>query len=74
MKADEFDGTLSQGESAEQRGQIRLGALAAIVGALLALIVNLLYPIPPDDPEPRLTEVAKILPANSSSSSPGAAR
>ena len=30
--------------------------------------------MPPDDPEPRLTEVAKILPANSNSSSPGAVR
>ena len=30
--------------------------------------------MPPDEPEPRLTEVAKSLPANSSSSSPARSR
>lgn len=37
---------------------IRLGGLSAIVGAALALVVNLLYPLRPDDPEALLTLIA----------------
>ncbi len=51
-------GNLRTGEDAEPRTQIRLGALSAILGALLALVINLLYPIPPDDPEALLTLIA----------------
>lgn len=58
MKATVSDGTLPQGETAEPRVQARLGALSAILGALLALVVNLLYPIRPDDPETLLTLIA----------------
>ena len=56
--ADASEGVLLQGETAEPRTQLRLGALSAILGALLALVVNLLYPIPPDDPEALLTLIA----------------
>lgn len=52
------DDDLLQDGSAESRAQVRLGALSAIVGALLALIVNLLNPIRPDDPEALLTLIA----------------
>jgi hypothetical protein len=58
MKANVRDGTLPQGESAEPRVQARLGAWSAILGALLALVVNLLYPIRPDEPETLLTLIA----------------
>ena len=53
------DGGLWQGRPAESRAQVRLGALSAILGALLALLVNLLYPIRPDDPEALLTLIAE---------------
>jgi hypothetical protein len=52
------DPRAGQGETTEQRAQDRLGALSAILGALLALAINLLYPIPPDDPEALLTLIA----------------
>jgi hypothetical protein len=58
MQANDSDGTLSQGETAGPRAQARLGALSAILGALLALVVNLLYPIRPDEPEALLTLIA----------------
>lgn len=40
------------------RVQTRLGALSAIMGAVLALVVNLLYPVRPDNPEELLTLIA----------------
>jgi hypothetical protein len=52
------DGGPLEGRTAESRAQVRLGALSAILGALLALVVNLLYPIRPDDPEALLTLIA----------------
>jgi hypothetical protein len=56
--ADDSEEGPLQAETAASRTQIRLGALSAILGALLALVVNLLYPIPPDDPEALLTLIA----------------
>ncbi|MFN8512209.1 MAG: hypothetical protein U0232_17190 [Thermomicrobiales bacterium] len=58
MMAGDGGGGLAQGEGAERRAQSRLGALSAIVGAALALVVNLLYPVRPDNPEALLTLVA----------------